>query len=245
VASFDYENGVVVPVEVPFCQTIMDAVLEGGDEVWNHVLNGTYPPYRITEKEEVEYSEDELRELAHLEEEFLRFKLISDEAIGRGSTVSDRIQDLLNRDGETLLKGTKLPFEVLTGSIRQKLDQDKAMGILAEAGVNHKDFMKLGKKLDEDKVLSALSEYFDDQEIQSFYETELDTDKVLAFCEEKKLGPPVTESISVSFKSNKKSLDKQAVENAKESARVVVEQGAASLDLGDDEQEESFSPSAA
>jgi len=136
-----------------------------------------------------------------------------------------------------------MPLDVLSGSVRQKLDNEKVEQILAQTGEDVATFQVVGNKLDENKVLNLLhSEYGEDMDI--FYLKDFDTDKVLEFCEDKGIAPPVQETFSVQFKANKKSLNKQAVAIAKESAAEIVEQGSAQINLGDNDIESTVSPAA-
>jgi hypothetical protein len=248
VGSFDYANGKVNPVEVPFDETIMNAVLEGGDEIWGHVLEGTYPDYpdyKVIEKSSVEYTPEELAQIEHLEEECLRYKLIAEEADKQSKAMTRKLYEVASRGGEILLKDEKPPLEVMTASIRQKMDESAALQILQNAGVDTTEYYKQGKKLDEDKAIEALADHYGEDSLPDFYQYELDSKKVLELCKEKGIAPPVTETFSVSFNAKKKSLDKEAVANAKAGAVTIVEQGAQSLNLGDNDQDDNFSPSAA
>jgi len=66
----------------------MTAVLVGGDEVWEHVLDGTYPDRGIAKQEGPEYTEEEKKRIEQLEEEFLRYKLMADEAKKKYESIS-------------------------------------------------------------------------------------------------------------------------------------------------------------
>ena len=243
VASFDYDQGNIVAVDVPYDEVIMTAVLVGGDEVWEHVLDGTYPDRGIAKQEGPEYTEEEKKRIEQLEEEFLRYKLMADEAKKKYESISRELGGIITHEGEYLLKGKKMPLDVLSGSVRQKLDNEKVEQILAQTGEDVATFQVVGNKLDENKVLNLLhSEYGEDMDI--FYLKDFDTDKVLEFCEDKGIAPPVQETFSVQFKANKKSLNKQAVAIAKESAAEIVEQGSAQINLGDNDIESTVSPAA-
>jgi len=246
IAPFDYANGSVAAIEVPFDQQIMDAVLEGGDEIWNHVLSGTYPEFVQTKAEDLSYQDDELERIGQLEEEFIRYKLLADAATDKHKALAKELEQAINKQGEFFIKGQKLPLEVLSGSARQKLDEEKTQAILMQAGVKPDEFQVVGKKLDEDKVISALSETFGQENVESFYAREFDLDKVLEFCKDKGIAPPVVETLSVSLRASKKGLDKAAVNAAKQSAAKIVEQGSSQVDLGDDDElDQSQTPSAA
>jgi hypothetical protein len=47
IGNFDYVNGRVIPVMVEFNARLVRDILEGGDRLWDHVLEGTVPRYEI------------------------------------------------------------------------------------------------------------------------------------------------------------------------------------------------------
>lgn len=245
VASFDYAKGEVVPVEVPYDQEVMDAVLDGGDEIWNHVLNGTHPELNQFNAEDNEYSEEQAGQIAILEEEFIRYKLLADAATGKQKELAALLVQKLNNDGAYTLKGQKVPLEVLTGSAREKLDDEQAHSILATAGVDPAEFMVPDKNLDEAKVMEALAEHCGPESLESFYLKKFDKAKVFEFCDEKGLARPVNESYSVQLRASKKGLDKEVLADARYSAQELVISVSSRVYLGEDDQEMEQVPPAA
>lgn len=233
IAQFDYPNGSVDAVEIAFDPMIMQAVLNGGDEIWNHILNGTFPEASFSKKEDLEYSEEEQAEIHSLEDLFIRQKLISDSADAELSKTKIKLTDILTQKGTALIKNQKMPIEILTISTREKIKEPDLLKIISQARLDIKDFQKEGSKIDQRKMESKLEELGCD--LNEFIEFVWDLEKIKTYCDENNLQYPVVESVSQTLRTNKKTIDKDALIAANEAATRIVTKGATDLEFGNED----------
>lgn len=232
VACYDHPNGEVAVVEVPYNADIMAAVLCGGDEIWQHVVNGTHPELQAYQKNDLTFDPHQQATIAQLEETFIRQKLLADAAYASLKTTAEALEKEFRAQEDVLLKGQKLPLEVLGATVKQTLDEEAAYQVIQSVGLDPQAFMVDGDKLDAPKVLAALETA--GLCPSEFFERKLDLDKVLELCETQHLRPPVKESFSLALRASKKGLDKEALAVARASAAQIINDGLCRVDLGDD-----------
>lgn len=247
VIQWDHAKGVAVPVEIDKDPIILQAVLEGGDEIWQHVLTGTLPELDPYKQDDLKYSDKEAAEIASLEERFIRYKLLADQATEKLKQVQVQLDEKLQRE-DMVLKGQKFPLEVLTTSVRQTLEEADFEQMLHDTGADAQEFMVTDKKLDTEKMIGRLVELGEDP--ADYFAQKVNIGKVVNYCQEKGIKPPISETVSPSLRANKKSLDKEALGVAKKSAGELIDSARDHVDLGDEDAEEQHfaemaSPSAA
>lgn len=229
VAYYDHPEGAVKPVEVAYDPAIETAVIEGGDEIWAHVLAGTYPVIEPYKKSDLQYDEEAKTRIAKLEEEFVRLKLVADAAYGELKVVQEELSNALSNHGKFTMKGQKVPLDVLGLTVRQNLNEETLRTILQETSTPADGFLIPSKKMDEEKMmlrLVALGENPEEYFAQSF-----DKDKVIEFCSERGIKPPIEEGLSPTLKASKKGLDQEAMQIAKDSALRAVLEGVVKVNL--------------
>jgi hypothetical protein len=236
IASFDYPNGVVDPVEVEFDPAIMSAVLDGGDEIWNHVLNGTFPEKSFSKKEDVTYSKAEKSTIGELEETFIRKKLLADMASDEFKKTHAILGKALTQNNNTALKGQKVPMEILSLTVREKADDKKLLKMISESRLDVSAFQKKGSKMDPVKMEETLESL--DYDLETCLKDEWDINKIKEYCLKNNIAPPMIETISPTLRANKKTIDPEALQIAKDSAKDIVLAGVPKVDLGDDEEME-------
>jgi hypothetical protein len=220
VCYFDNSTGLTVPKEVPGTSLVTEeeirtGVLEGGDEVWNHVLSGTFPDPKAytSEKTVLPYTSEEKARIEATEGNLVTYKSIADAAYAQSVRIADDLETLLRRGEDISLKGVDLPLLSMTPMVRQTLDQQMATTVLQNAGQDLDEFCTKGGKFDKDKVFG--------------------------FCAERNIKPPIKESFSVSLRATRK-VDKAVLTLVKDEAARVVDGAAHILDermelIGDDE----------
>lgn len=181
---------------------IVIAMRSAGDEAWEHVLNDTKPSFSIAKSSEIAFTDDEKEKLHELERKYAKAKIIEDAAKEHSATIQNEIKAIFEeKTGNKLLKGNKLPLDVLGTTIRQVLVEPEAETLISKQNLTREEYVKKGTKLDEAKVRVALAENGLDP--KDFLTEQLDIQKVIEFCEKNGFEPPVKETVSPTFKASK------------------------------------------
>lgn len=220
IAQFDYPNGCMDVVEIEFDPQIMQAVLDGGDEIWAHVLSGTFPENTFFQKEDLDFSDEALMEIKTAEDLFIRHKIIADSAKQAMDKTKDSLTSLLTGDGNHLVKGQKLPVDVLSVSARESVHENRLSQMISESHLDGELFKKSGVKFDVNKMAEKLEESGCD--LDEFLEKIWDLEKIKQYCDENNLAYPIKESVSPTLRANKKTIDKEVLEILKGRASEMV-----------------------
>lgn len=221
ICYFDYDNGTVRPIEVPFDAKLMQAVVEGGDEVWEHVLNGTYPEILSAQKESIDFDEDKMGKIYQIEKEVISLNLLSCAAKECAQDKQKELANILSDNGRVSLKDIKPPLKTLSTTVRCSVSEEEIALMLSSSSIKEEDIQKNGTKLDEKKVKSFLKQH--KAKIKDFQEKTYDPEKIKKVCEEKNLAFPYTQSASFVARSNDKKLDPIKIEGAKKTCREIIE----------------------
>lgn len=218
---YDHSKGSVIVKPVELEQEIIENIIKGGNEIWNHVLNGTKPDIKKFQKEDLEYSNEEKQQIEILEKKYIKYKLLSDASKTKADSINKEIVSLVSKNGEYKVKGQKLPCEILSTRISQGINEENAIKILRDNNQNEEEFATQDKKLDENKILG----FFDEQNVdpKEFYKKKIDMKKMVAFCEEKGIVPPIDERLSLVVSPKKNKLDKETLANMKKEIAAYVE----------------------
>ena len=229
ICYFDYPSGEVVPIEVPFDPEIMQAVKEGGDIIWQHVLDGSYPDITPRERSKKEIPEEIKEQIQSLEEELVQANIYSCAAKDIYQNKQQELNNILKTYcGEEPLKEQSIPLQIMSSTVKCDLDHEELQQLVKNTQVDESTLKSTSAtKFDEDKIKSFLKEH--GQKQKDFKKQEFDPKKIIEFCDKNNLSYPFEEKVSVSIRSNNKALDKAALEGAKEHCRHLVQEGLGSI----------------
>ena len=234
IAQFDYPNGVVDAVEIPFDPEIMTAVLDGGDEIWNHVLAGTFPEFQSKMKEDLEFTDAEKKQITKLEEDFVCQKLILDKVTESFNRTKSKLTWALSGNGEVLVKGQTLPINITGTIIRETIKEPQMRALLHTQGLSADTFQTPGKKYDPDKMADALAEKGDD--LKDYLIAQWDIGKIKKYCDEKNLVYPIAESVS--SKIQPKAFPGDKLDSLKQEAGRIVQKSFNQIRVGESDEQE-------
>jgi hypothetical protein len=220
IAQFDYPNGCMDVVEIEYDPRIMQAVLDGGDEIWAHVLNGTFPENTFFQNEDLEFSDEKLMEIKKAEDLFIRQKIIADSATSAMNNAKSTLSSLLTGDGNHLVKGQKLPVDILSVSARESVHEDRLSKMISESHIDESIFKTTGVKFDVNKMAEKLEEL--ECDLDEFLEKIWDLEKIKQYCDENNLEYPVKETVTPALRVNKKSIDKEVLGILKTRASELI-----------------------
>jgi hypothetical protein len=240
IAQFDYPNGCMDVVEIEYDPQIMQAVLDGGDEIWNHVLNGTFPEFEPTQSEDLDFSDTVVSEIQKFEDLFIRNKIISDSAKQSMDKIKNSLTSLLTADGKKFVKGQKLPVDILSVSARETVNEAVISQMISESHLDASVFQKSGVKFDVNKMAEKLEEL--ECDLDEFLEKIWDMEKIKQYCDENNLEYPVKETVSPSFRTNKKSIDKEALAVLKTRASDLISECIQSFDINGNQDSQETDP---
>lgn len=219
---FDYASGGANPIDVPFNPEMVKAVLEGGDEVWGHVLSGTYPEVNRRDMKKIEYSDEQIEQISDLEKRVVSLNTISKVAEELAQEAQEEMAALISLNGEVdALKGLKPPFSTLTMMVRSNLDMEAWTDIQKRLKVDSSKISKTTTKLDDKKVKEFLKA--NKQKIKDYYKEDIDVEKIKEICLQEGIEPPTKDKPSFSVRSNNKKVDIIGLENTKNDYREVLE----------------------
>ncbi len=196
------KKGVVVkPVDLD--PEILKHVLQGGDDIWNHIITDTKPKFSVPVKRNITFDDESKEKLQELEEQIAKTSVLVTTASDRLGMLQEEFKKELQEqaDGRNL-KGETLPTNLLSISVRQKILESEMDTLIESQQLNKSDFQKITKKFNDDKVTQLIQE--SGGEVGDYLQKTWDAKKIEKYCDEKGLKMPVQESISISFKGGKK-----------------------------------------
>lgn len=224
VAYFDYPNGTVQPIEVPYTPEISEAISEAGRQFWeDHVLKGVPPEQKAKEKVPAEYSQDELETIKTVEEDMVKINILAKTAEEIKKEKQAELYGLTSRDSEVTLKGANLPLQTCSTKVTQKIDYEKFTNMIVGMGMSNEEFMSPGSKLDEKKVKELIKSQ--GHKIKDYYALEYDVGKIAEFCQNQNMEIPIKECVSFMVTPDKKEekISKEQLQDMQKTARDFLE----------------------
>ncbi len=244
VVPYSWADAIPKPVLIEQDINLMQAILEGGDIVWNHVLEGKLPDYKRFESQSVAYSVESCELISKAQSELLVATACFNVASQIKASAEDELQNILKEHAPRYarFKGARLPID-LTAAVNQKVDKDDFEQMLAEQQIKIEDLSCPDSYFDNDKLEDFLEEQ--GRTVQEFKRLKPDVSKILEFCDARGLTPPIDESMSFSFRKKQIKADlEEATEVATERVEsIFVELLGPSKQLDQEVPEESTSPS--
>lgn len=227
----DFGSKTVIAKPIDLDPEIVKHVLSGGDEAWNHVLNDTKPAFSIAVKSNINFSDESKEKLQQLEEQIAKVKVVVTAATNELDDLQKEfVDELKEQAGEKLIKGESLPVRLMSVTTRQTLNEPEVENLIQTQKLDPQDFKKDTKKLDEDRVIEALQEA--GKNPNDYIKKTYDFDKIKSFCEENGFALPVKESISTNLRASKKSgLTKENLEEIHAHAAELVRSVAQDVSL--------------
>jgi hypothetical protein len=248
IVYMDYDAGLSLPVHVDYSDEIMDAVLTGGDTVWQYVVEGNLQAlsdFKAPDEEAApyEYSDEELEKITELEDEWSTALMLSKAAIKREEELKRQVLAEVAKKGR--LHGFKdTTLSMATLSVRQSVDFNILNELEERGAIDPDDYMVDSGKYDTDAMASyLLSKNID---LEQFKLKKPDIKKLNKVVSEKglNLDNVTSESLSISIRASKaKNISKDDLEFAENKAYEKILNAEKQLHLEDieaNQEEEEF-----
>jgi hypothetical protein len=232
IVYFDYQSGSVNIVDIPYSEEIEEAALNQGALFWEKVKVGDLAgikemEYVHEEPEEIDYSEEQLENIASLEDKWSTLNLMKSVTESFANEALKELISALSQDGEYALRGRKdLPLSMGTSSVRFNLNEEQVEALLSRRNIPLDTVLSDNRKLDTD----AMERYLlrEGVDTSQFITKKMDQKKVDKLFKELNVRVPGVESPSISLRACKK-LSKEDIDAAKSEVKLHISDLAESL----------------